>query len=113
MKEGSVIIAAFTQKDRQLKPRPAVLLKKVPPYNDYLICAVSSQLYSYVDGLDIVIDTHHSDFRISGLKTPSVIRAAMIMTIPSNNIQGSIGELSDNTYQQLFNQLCDFIKSGI
>ncbi len=45
MKEGDVILAPVPQADRAIKNRPAIILREIPPYKDYLICGVSTQLH--------------------------------------------------------------------
>lgn len=110
MKVGSIVKASFTQSDGKIKSRPAVLLKIIPPFDDFLICAISSQTRHYVQGLDIMIDSNHKDFSQSGLKLPGIIRSAMTITVPSEIIEGAIGELSHDTYSQLMSQLIDFLK---
>lgn len=63
MEAGDVIRWAFVQADGQLKLRPAVLLKRVPPFNDWVICAVSSQVQRFQTRLDVKLDDRHPDFR--------------------------------------------------
>lgn len=58
---------AFVQADGRTKLRPAVLLKQVPPFNDWIICAISSQVQRYDAELDVMLDVGHPDFRSAGL----------------------------------------------
>lgn len=44
MEKGTVVKAYLQQRDGQLKPRPAVLLAQLPPFGDWLIAGISSQL---------------------------------------------------------------------
>ncbi len=46
----------------------------IPPYGDFLVCAVSTQLRQEVSGFDDVIAPSGLDFSTSGLKAASVIR---------------------------------------
>jgi mRNA interferase MazF len=44
MKEGDVLLATLRQADGALKDRPVVLLRRMPPFQDLLVCGVSTQL---------------------------------------------------------------------
>jgi mRNA interferase MazF len=44
MNEGDVIISRMPQANGQTKPRPAILLRQMPPFGDWLTCGVSSKL---------------------------------------------------------------------
>jgi mRNA interferase MazF len=52
MREGAVVLLALRQADGQVKPRPAVVLRQLPGFGDWLVCGVSSQLHQFVDGFD-------------------------------------------------------------
>jgi len=110
VKVGSIVKATFVQADGKVKSRPAVLLKVIPPFDDYLICAISSQTRHYIEGLDLIIDPNHKDFSHSGLTSPGIIRAAMITMVPTEIIEGIIGELSLDTYFLLISQLITFLR---
>ncbi|MBK7382077.1 MAG: type II toxin-antitoxin system PemK/MazF family toxin [Flavobacteriales bacterium] len=97
MKAGDVVRWAFVQGDGQRKLRPAIILGQVPPYNDWLVCAISSQVQREVKGLDVLIDTQHPDFHRGGLRLPSLVRVAQLTTLPDKAIQGSIGDISPAT----------------
>ncbi|MFZ1694265.1 MAG: type II toxin-antitoxin system PemK/MazF family toxin [Flavobacteriales bacterium] len=105
MEAGDVIRWAFVQADGRIKLRPAVLVKSVPPFNDWVICAVSSQLQRYQVQLDVLLDASHPDFRRSGLSFPSVVRCAQLATIPAQQIEGRIGRLSEATITSIQQQL--------
>jgi mRNA interferase MazF len=55
MKEGDVILVPLPQADGQRKPRPAIILRILPPFGDFLVCGISSQLRQQVRGLDELI----------------------------------------------------------
>jgi len=48
--EGEVILTPIAQADGQVKNRPAVVLRELPPYRDLLICGVSTQVQHLVPG---------------------------------------------------------------
>ena len=43
MTEGDVALTSLPQADGRTRPRPAILLRQVPPFSDWLICGVSTQ----------------------------------------------------------------------
>ena len=44
MKEGDVVLTPIPQADGMIKNRPAIILREMPPYKDFLVCGVSTQL---------------------------------------------------------------------
>lgn len=109
MKPGELVRWAFVQGDGQRKMRPAIILGAVPPYNDWLVCAVSSQVQREVKGLDVLIDTQHKDFHRAGLKIPSLVRVAQLTTLPDKAIQGAIGDVSPATLALIKQRLRDWL----
>ena len=65
MKAGFVVLAKIQQADGRIKLRPVVVLGKMPPYSDVLVCAISSKLHHEVKGFDDVIDVNADDFKHS------------------------------------------------
>ena len=111
MKEGDVILVPLPQADGQRKPRPAILLKIIPPFGDFLVCGVSSQLRQQVRGLDELILRTDMDFLGSGLKMDSLIRAGFLAVYTEQQIIGSIGEISLERHRRLLKQLSEFLVS--
>lgn len=52
MKEFEIVVAVFPQSDGTLKRRPALILREMPPFRDFLICGISTQLRQEVKGFD-------------------------------------------------------------
>jgi len=109
MEEGSIVRIALPQSDGKLRSRPALVLKKIEPFNDLLLCSISSKLHNEVKGLNIIIGSDHPDFISSRLKYPGLIRVANLFTIPSTVIEGKIGTISKQTYQLILDNLSHFI----
>lgn len=109
VEEGDVVLASLPQADGQVKLRPALVLRQVPPFGDFLLCGISSQLRHQVLGLDLIIDTSHPDLQRSGLSVASLIRTAFLTVKPSDTIAGAIGSLSDNTHRQLLANLATYL----
>lgn len=67
MTEGDVVLSPVPQADGTVKNRPAIFLRAMPPFNDLLICGVSTQLRHEVSGFDDLIRPNSDDFEQSGL----------------------------------------------
>jgi mRNA interferase MazF len=72
MKEADVALTPIPQADGTIKNRPVVLLRELPPYQDFLVCGISTQLHQEVVGFDDVISPDDSDFIASGLRGKSL-----------------------------------------
>lgn len=66
MQEADVVLTPIPQADGTTKNRPAILLRELPPYRDFLVCGVSTQLNQQVPGFDDIISPSDSDFAASG-----------------------------------------------
>jgi mRNA interferase MazF len=111
MQEGDVIRYALHQQDEEIVKRPALIIKKIPPYNDFLICGISSSIGLAVKGFDVVVTEKDLDFATWGLKFPGVIRIGFLFTVPSKLIEGSIGNITKETHRALLNNLSNFLKT--
>lgn len=80
---GQVCLFRFPQTDLKTgKRRPALLIARLPgPFDDWLVCMVSSQISQAIDGFDEILDREETDFVQSGLKTDSVIRIARLALV--------------------------------
>jgi len=105
MKEGDVALVSLPQADGRTKPRPVILLRQLPPFADWLVCGVSTQLHHQVVDFDDFIETDALDFRDSGLKAPSLIRLGFLASIPPSRILGVIGSLSPDRHRELLQRL--------
>lgn len=110
MEAGDVIRWGFIQADGKSKLRPAVLLKQVPPFNDWIICAISPQLHRFQPGLDILLHAKHPDLALAGLPFPSIIRTGYVTTIPRQQIEGVLGHISTGTLNVLKDQLRELLR---
>jgi mRNA interferase MazF len=109
MKEGDIVLALLPQTDGRGKPRPAVVLRRMPGFGDLLVCGVSTQLRQQVPGFDETIEPSHPDFKTSGLKAPSLIRLGFLAVLPVNNFLGTIGSISGERHQRLLSRLCEHL----
>jgi mRNA interferase MazF len=113
MQEGDIILARVPQADGQLKNRPAVLLREMPPYRDLLVCGVSTQLHQYVQDFDELIISSDSEFAASGLQASSVIRLGFLAVLPRKSIIGTIGALSSRRHARLLQRLSQHLVGGV
>jgi len=106
MKDGDVALAALPQADGQFKPRPVVVLRQMPPFGDWLVCGVSTQLHQRVADLDEAIDLGDGDFASSGVKAASLIRLGFVTVLPAERFLGIIGRISQERHKRLLQNLC-------
>lgn len=48
MKEGDIVLVDLPQSAGGSKLRPALILKQLPQYNDFLVCGISTQINQYI-----------------------------------------------------------------
>ena len=94
MKEADVVIAIFPQSDGSSKRRPALILREMPPFRDFLICGISTRLRQEVKNFDEVISSDDDDFGQSNLDSESLIRLGFLLVLPPNQFIGTIGSIS-------------------
>lgn len=109
MKEGDVVLVAMPQADGNIKNRPAIILREMPPFQDMLVCGVSTQLHQEVKGFDETIAPTDSNFIESGLIEKSLIRLGFLTAIPQSHIVGSIGSISSERHKRLPEKLTDYL----
>jgi mRNA interferase MazF len=95
------------------KPRPVLLLASVPgPYDDWLVCMISTQLRHEIAGFDESIDASSDDFELAGIKVPSVIRIARLAIVASELLPGPIGEIAPDRLDRIRNTLAKWLQGG-
>lgn len=110
---GQIVLFRFPQTDlSEGKLRPALLLGQIPgPYDDWLVCMVSSQLRQYIADFDELIGEGDADFGHSGLKSPSVIRVGRLAVVGDKMLVGSTGEIGIERLTRIRQRLADWIGS--
>lgn len=111
---GQIVLFRFPRSDLSAgKLRPALLLCEVPgPYDDWLICMVSSQVRQHIEGLGEIIAKDDADFAASGLKVTSVIRAGRLAVVESRVLQGAIGAISAERLRRIRSSASDALHSA-
>ena len=105
MKEADIILTPLPQADGVVKNRPALLLRELPPFGDFLACGISTQLHQAVLDFDEVISKTDPDFADSGLLADSVIRLDFLAVLPRHRILGSIGQVAPKRHARLLRRL--------
>lgn len=112
MKEAGQIVA-FQFPETSLQPgkiRPALLLGKLPgPYEDWLLCMISSQTRQAVAGFDEIVQTTDPDYSSSGLKTTSVIRIGRVAVVEGTMLLGAVGAVSTERLDRVRHRLADWL----
>src|SRR5438128_5477196 len=110
MKEGGVVLTPLPQADGQVKNRPAILLREMRPFGDFLVCGVSTKLQHEIPGFDEPIRPGDTDFTTSGLKAPSLIRLGFLAVLPASNFLGTIGSIDQARHDRLLERLCAYLR---
>jgi mRNA interferase MazF len=82
MNEGNIILTPIPQANGKIKNRPAILLREMPGYNDFLVCGISTQLHHCIQDFDDVISIEDDDYKSSGLTSKSLIRLGFLAILP-------------------------------
>ncbi len=109
MKEGDIVITPLPQSDGRIKNRPALILKEMPSFGDYLVWGITSQLHHEIKNFDELIISTDNDFVQSGLLADSLIRLGFLAILNKKRIAGSIGNISDERHKRLVNSLADYL----
>lgn len=109
MKEGDVILTPMPQADGKVKNRPAIYLREMPPFQDALVCGVSTQTHQLAPNFDELITSQDSDFAASGLVSDPLIRLGFLAVLPRRNIIGSIGSISPERRRRLLHRLSEYL----
>ncbi len=110
MKEGDVILTPLPQADGKIKNRPAIFLREMPPFQDILVCGVSTQLQQLAPDFDEIIARQDSDFSTSGLLAESLVRLGFLAVLPRKNIVGSIGAIAPERHARLLRKLSRYLE---
>lgn len=113
MKGGDIVKAVLNQTDGKIKYRPVLLLKKMPPFDDWLVCGITSKLQNKVDQFDILLNEDDKDFKETGLIMTSLIRLGFLAVIPEKVIEGTIGSISSENYLRLLKNLITHLEVKI
>jgi mRNA interferase MazF len=109
MREGDLVLTPIPQANGQVKNRPVLVLREMPPFHDLLVCGISSQLHQQVSSFDETIVPSDPDFAASGLRTASLIRLGFLALLPRRTIIGSIGAIAPDRHARLLRTLSSYL----
>ncbi len=111
--EGQIVLFRFPQTDLQIgKLRPALIIRKLTGhYNDWLICMISTKLDQEIPGFDEMITVSDSDFAVSGLKAPSLIRVSRLAVVNDDILLGKIGQIDYVRLNRIKQNLSQWLQS--
>lgn len=113
MNEGDVVLTPFPQADGKTKNRPAIVLRIMPPFDDFLVCGVSRQLRHRVPDFDeIIARTTDVDFASSSLVDTSLIRLGFLSLLPASEFLGDIGSIAPERHRRLLRRLAKYLKES-
>jgi mRNA interferase MazF len=103
MSPGDVVLIRLPQAaGGPPKLRPALVLALLPgPFQNVLICGISTQLEELEPEWDEFMSLQEADFGDSGLRRPSAIRLSYLYAADSREISGRIGHVSPRRLQRL------------
>jgi mRNA interferase MazF len=82
----------------------------MPPFGDWLVSGVSTQLYQFVNDFDELIDVSDPDFPTSGLKAASIVRLGFVATLPPQRFLGVIGSIAQDRNKRVLRRLAEFLR---
>ena len=111
---GQIVLFRFPQTDlRPGKLRPALIIEKLPgPFDDWLICMISSQTHHRIEGFDKVVTSTDTDFTQSGLKSASLVRVGRLAVVDVHMLLGSIGEVDSSRLARVRANLANWLNAG-
>lgn len=111
MNPGDIVLIPLPQVGGASKLRPALVLVSLPgPYQDVLICGISTQLHLILANWDEMIETSDGDFGASGLHQASVIRLSYLYAADATEITGVIGTIDPARLARLRTRLADHLR---
>ncbi len=109
MREGDIVLIDLPQSGGGSKLRPALILKQLPKYNDFLVCGISTQVHQYIKEFDEILNELDVDFKQTGLYRTSVIRIFVLAVVLSQKISGSIGNITATKHTEILQRMAKFL----
>ncbi|MCS7138966.1 MAG: type II toxin-antitoxin system PemK/MazF family toxin [Crenarchaeota archaeon] len=98
--KGKIVLVPFPFTNlTAVKLRPALVLFEGE--RDVVVAFISSRIPDELKPTDVLIKETHPDFKITGLKTSSVIKLDKIATLLKSMIIGEIGEIGPQIKKEI------------
>ena len=107
MKEKEIILTKITQSDGNFKLRPVLVLRKMPTYDDFLVCGISTQLHQEIKDFDATLEANAQ----TNLKSKSLIRLSFLALLPSKELVKTTGTIDTTLHNLLLNRLSEYLKN--
>ena len=112
MSPGEVVLVPLPQLgSAATKLRPALIVALLPgPYQNVLLCGISTQLHLIQANWDELIQPSDGDFASSGLRQASAIRLSYLYAADAAEITGVIGRIDPIRHTRLRTRLADHLR---
>jgi len=103
MKRGTIVLVKFPFTDlKTSKRRPAIIVSRDRNINnDFIVAFITSVIPEELSDTDLLFDTHHKDFKKSGLTKSSIIKGDKLATLNKSIFTGELGSLSKDTLKEI------------
>jgi mRNA interferase MazF len=109
---GEIVHAAFPFTDLTTsKRRPCLVLARCASPDDFVVAFITS-LPAPASAHTVLVDSTHPDWRKTGLKRPSLIRADKLTTLHLAVISGAIGVLPDDLMKKVRERIHELLCSA-
>jgi mRNA interferase MazF len=111
MKPGDVVLIQLPQTaGGPVKLRPALVLSLLPgPFQNVLICGISTQLRDMQPNWDEQISPGDADYSASGVHRVSAIRLSYLYAAEKREISGPIGQIDSERLRRLRQRLASLL----
>ena len=112
MNPGDIVLIPLPQAGGgATKLRPALVLAILPgPYQNLLLCGVSTQLFLAEPNWDELIQSTDADYGGSGLRQASIIRLSYLYAADVGEVSGLIGAIDAARHARLQTRLADHLR---
>ncbi|MBO3840558.1 MAG: type II toxin-antitoxin system PemK/MazF family toxin [Nitrososphaerota archaeon] len=102
--KGKIVLVPFPFTDlTAVKLRPALVLFEGE--RDVVVAFISSRIPGELKPTDVLIEETHPEFKLTGLKTSSVIKLDKIATLLKSMVMGEIGEIGPQIKREINEKL--------
>jgi len=110
--KGKIVLIPFPFTNlTATKLRPALVLFEGE--RDVVVAFISSRVPQEPAPSDITITENHPEFRLTGLKVPSVVKLDKVATISKDLIPGEIGEIGAKLKREINKKLIEVYKFSL
>lgn len=104
IQKGDVVVVDFSVTYPQAGKRPALVVQNDQDnarMHNTIVAQITTNVSRAHEPTQLLIDSSHQDWSLSGLRAASAVNASNLVTVPKNDLVRKIGELSAQTMQQV------------